>query len=231
MDKHCLSPPGQSKLISRATNFSSVFKLEGFNKFVLCYRLPIKEFGEFMDVLKSFLTGTVVVKVGDITKEAVDAIVNAANGTLMGGGGVDGAIHRVGGPEILKECTEIRRVQYPDGLPTGQAVITTAGRMPAKHVIHTVGPVYGRGGKDKAELLAACYYNSLGLAADKGLKTIAFPAISTGIYGYPLHEAAQVSSQAIQQFLSSNASLHEVRLVFFSPTDADTFLKNHSFTE
>ena len=184
-----------------------------------------------MDVLKSFLTGTVVVKVGDITKEVVDAIVNAANGTLMGGGGVDGAIHRAGGPEILKECKEIRRVQYPDGLPTGQAVITTAGRMPAKHVIHTVGPVYGRGGKDKAELLSACYHNSLTLAADRGLKTIAFPAISTGIYGYPLDEAAQASSQAIQQFIRSNASLHEVRLVFFSPRDAETFLKNHSFTE
>jgi O-acetyl-ADP-ribose deacetylase len=184
-----------------------------------------------MDVLKSFLTGTVVVKVGDITREAVDAIVNAANGTLMGGGGVDGAIHRAGGPEILKECKEIRRVQHPDGLPTGQAVITTAGKMLARHVIHTVGPVYGRGGRDKAALLSACYHNSLKLAADKGLKTIAFPAISTGIYGYPLHEAAQVSSQAIQRFLSSNASFEEIRLVFFSPSDAETFLKNHSFTE
>jgi O-acetyl-ADP-ribose deacetylase len=184
-----------------------------------------------MEVLKSFLTGTVLVKVGDITKENVDAIVNAANSTLLGGGGVDGAIHRAGGPEILRECKEIRRVQYPDGLPTGQAVITTAGRMAAKHVIHTVGPVYGRGGKGKAELLSACYYNSLTLAADKGLKTIAFPAISTGIYGYPLDEAAQVSSQAIQKFLSSNASLHEVRLVFFSPSDAEIFLKNHAFAE
>jgi len=184
-----------------------------------------------MEVLKSFLTGKVLVKVGDLTKENVDAIVNAANGTLLGGGGVDGAIHRAGGPEILKECKEIRRVQYPDGLPTGRAVITTAGKMPAKHVIHTVGPVYGRGGKDKAELLAACYRNSLALAAENGLKTIAFPAISTGIYGYPLDEAAQVSSQAIQQFLSSNASLQEVRLVFFSPNDAETFLKNHSFAE
>ena len=114
-----------------------------------------------MDGLRSFLTGRVVVKVGDITKESVDAIVNAANGTLMGGGGVDGAIHRAGGPEILAACKEIRRERYPDGLPTGQAVITTAGKMPAKHVIHTVGPVYGRGGRDKAELLAACYYNSL----------------------------------------------------------------------
>jgi len=184
-----------------------------------------------MEVLKSFLAGKVLVKVGDLTKENVDAIVNAANGTLLGGGGVDGAIHRAGGPEILKECKEIRRVQYPDGLPTGRAVITTAGKMPAKHVIHTVGPVYGRGGKDKAELLAACYRNSLALAAENGLKTVAFPAISTGIYGYPLDEAAQVSSQAIQQFLSSNASLQEVRLVFFSPIDAETFLKNHSFAE
>ena len=184
-----------------------------------------------MEALKSFLTGKVLVKVGDLTKENVDAIVNAANGTLLGGGGVDGAIHRAGGPQILKECKEIRRVQYPDGLPTGRAVITTAGKMPAKHVIHTVGPVYGRGGKDKAELLAACYRNSLALAAENGLKTVAFPAISTGIYGYPLDEAAQVSSQAIQQFLSSNASLQEVRLVFFSPSDAETFLKNHSFTE
>ena len=122
-------------------------------------------------------------------------------------------------------------MHYPDGLPTGQAVITTAGKMPARHVIHTVGPVYGRGGKDKTELLRACYYNSLTLAVGKGLRTIAFPAISTGIYGYPLHEAAQVSSQAIQQFLSSNRLLQEIRLVFFSPSDAETFLKNHAFTE
>jgi O-acetyl-ADP-ribose deacetylase len=184
-----------------------------------------------MEVLKSFLTDKVLVKVGDLTKENVDAIVNAANGTLMGGGGVDGAIHRAGGPEILKECKEIRRVQHPDGLPTGQAVITTAGRMPAKHVIHTVGPVYGRGGKDKAELLSACYYNSLKLAADQGLKTIAFPAISTGIYGYPLNEAARVSSSAIQKFLAVNTAIQEVRLVFFNPSDAETFLKNHFFTE
>src|SRR5438132_14368803 len=102
-----------------------------------------------MDALKSFLADRVVVKVGDITKENVDAVVNAANSTLMGGGGVDGAIHRAGGPEIKKECEEIRRTQYPDDLPTEQAVITTAGKMAAKYVIHTVGPVYGHGGKDK----------------------------------------------------------------------------------
>ncbi len=183
-----------------------------------------------MDALKSFLNLRVVVKVGDITKEKVDAIVNAANGSLMGGGGVDGAIHRAGGPEILKECKEIRRAQYPDGLPTGQVVITTAGKMAAKHVIHTVGPVYGRGGKDKAELLAACYRNSLSLAAKKGLKTIAFPAISTGVYGYPLEEAAAVSSRAIEKFLRGDKSIEEVRLVFFAAGDAEVFLKHHSFT-
>lgn len=184
-----------------------------------------------MNILKSFLVGRVVVKVGDITKEDVDAVVNAANGSLMGGGGVDGAIHRAGGPEILKECKEIRRVQYPDGLPTGHAVITTAGMMTAKYVIHTVGPVYERGGKDKAELLAACYRNSMKLAAEKGLKTMAFPAISTGVYGYPLEEAAKVSSVAIENFLGTDKSVQEVRMVFFSPNDADIFLKRHAFTE
>ena len=181
-------------------------------------------------MFSSFLSGRVVVKVWDITKENVDAVVNAANGTLMGGGGVDGAIHRAGGPAILQECKEIRRTRYPDGLPTGQAVITTAGKMAAKHVIHTVGPVYGRGGKDKAELLAACYRNSLMLAANNGLKTIAFPAISTGIYGYPLAEAAKVSSTAIETFLGAEKSIQEVRLVFFAQGDADTFLKNQAFT-
>ena len=183
-----------------------------------------------MSELKTFLKGRVVVKVGDLTQEAVDAIVNAANGSLLGGGGVDGAIHRAGGPEILKACKEIRRVRLPDGLPTGQAVITTAGRMPAHHVIHTVGPVYGRGGKEKADLLAACYENSLSLAVKEGLQTIAFPAISTGIYGYPAAEAARVSSGAIEQFLLRDSSLREVRLVFFARSDAETFLKNHVFT-
>jgi len=183
-----------------------------------------------MEELKRFLSGRVVLKVGDITKEDAEAIVNAANGSLMGGGGVDGAIHRAGGPEILKECKEIRRIHYPEGLPTGEAVITTAGKMAAKHVIHTVGPVYGRGGKDKAELLAACYRNSLALAATKGLKTVAFPAISTGVYGYPLDEAARVASQAIEKFLSSDSSVQEIRLVFFSRGDAEVFLKNQAFT-
>ena len=183
-----------------------------------------------MEELKRFLKGRLVVKVGDITKEDADAIVNAANSSLMGGGGVDGAIHRAGGPEILKACKEIRRTPYPEGLPTGEAVITTAGKMAAKHVIHTVGPVYGRGGNDKAEQLAACYRNSLSLAVKKGLKTVAFPAISTGIYGYPLEEAAQVSSKAVEKFLNSDSCIQEVRLVFFSRGDAEIFLKNQAFS-
>ncbi len=182
-----------------------------------------------MGKLKKFVKGRVVVKVEDITKEDVDAIVNAANSTLMGGGGVDGAIHRAGGAEILKECKEIRRTQYPQGLPTGEAVITSAGKMAARYVIHTVGPVFGGGGKEKADQLAACYRNSLALAGKKGLKTVAFPAISTGVYGYPLDQAAQVCSKAVQDFLASEATVQEVRLVFFGQQDVDTFLASQSF--
>ena len=128
-----------------------------------------------MTALKTYLAGRVAINVGDITKEAVDAIVNAANGTLMGGGGVAGAIHRAGGPEIKAACAEIRRTRHPQGLPTGDAVITTAGKLPAKFVIHTVGPVYGSGGADKADLLAACYFNSLRLAVDTWAQVNRFP--------------------------------------------------------
>ena len=184
-----------------------------------------------MEPLPRFLKGRVQIKVGDITRENCDAIVNAANGTLMGGGGVDGAIHRAGGRAILEACREIRRLQHPDGLPTGEAVITTAGNLIAKHVIHTVGPVYGRGGQDKAELLAACYRNSLALAVANKLATIAFPAISTGIYGYPQNEAANVASRAIEQSLAHDHTTETVRLVFFASVDAEVFLKHHAFTE
>jgi O-acetyl-ADP-ribose deacetylase (regulator of RNase III) len=183
-----------------------------------------------MGELKRFAGGRVVVKAGDITEEAVDVIVNAANGSLMGGGGVDGAIHRAGGKDILAECKEIRRSEYPDGFPTGRAVITTAGKMMARFVIHTVGPVYSRGGPDKARQLADCYRNSLALAVEKGLTTVAFPAISTGIYGYPQDEAARVASKAIEESLVAATTIKEVALVFFSKEDADVFLKNHSFT-
>jgi len=157
----------------------------------------------------------IVVKTGDLTREEVDAIVNAANSSLMGGGGVDGAIHRAGGPAILAECRRIRETTHPKGLPTGEAVITTAGLLPAKHVIHTVGPIYGQHGGDEARLLAACYESSIALASAHGLRTIAFPAISTGVYGYPAEEAAQVSLAAVLRALESNAGIAEVRLVFF----------------
>jgi O-acetyl-ADP-ribose deacetylase (regulator of RNase III) len=166
-----------------------------------------------------------LVKVGDITREEVDAIVNAANSGLMGGGGVDGAIHRVGGPEILAECRQIRARQYPEGLPTGEAVITTGGHLPAKHVIHTVGPVYGRHAGEEARLLASCYERSLALAAQHALRTIAFPAISTGIYGYPREEAAVVVRDTIDDSLENLVDLDEVRLVFFSAGDAEVFLR------
>ena len=180
--------------------------------------------------LATFLGGRVLVAVGDITTHDVDAIVNAANSTLLGGGGVDGAIHNAGGPAILEACREIRRTQYPDGLPTGEAVITTAGNLPAQHVIHTVGPIYGRHGGREPELLAACYRRSLELAAQHSLNSLAFPAISTGAYGYPSPEAALVSSQAIEKFLAADETVTEVRLVFFMERAAKTFLKHHKFS-
>lgn len=179
--------------------------------------------------IESFLNGRVTVVVGDITDQEVDAIVNAANSSLMGGGGVDGAIHAAGGRQILQECKEIRRTHYPDGLPTGEAVITNGGNLPAQYVIHTVGPVRGRSGGREAELLAFCYRNSLDLAVENGLKKVAFPSISTGAYGYPRDEAAQVSSIAIGAFLRSDDLLEEVRLVFYSRDDATVFLQNERF--
>jgi O-acetyl-ADP-ribose deacetylase len=178
---------------------------------------------------KSFLSGRVVVVVADITKQAVSAIVNAANSSLMGGGGVDGAIHRAGGPQILAECQRIRRTTYPQGLPAGEAVLTTAGLLPADYVIHTVGPVYGRNGGRDAELLTACYENSLALALQHSMSTIAFPAISTGVFGYPKDEAAAVSSTAIRRLLAADTVLEQVRLVFFDSGDAAAFLENQKF--
>ena len=158
----------------------------------------------------------ILIKVGDLTREAVDAIVNAANASLMGGGGVDGAIHRAGGPAILAECRRLRESSYPNGLPTGEAVITTGGLLPARRVIHTVGPIYGKHGGEEPRLLAACYENSIALAASHGLATIAFPAISTGVYGYPKEEAARVSLEAVKRALERHASIGEVRLVYCS---------------
>jgi O-acetyl-ADP-ribose deacetylase len=178
---------------------------------------------------KSFLDGRVRVVVGDITEQLVQAIVNAANSSLMGGGGVDGAIHGRGGPQILAECREIRRTTYPNGLPTGQAVLTTAGKLPADYVIHTVGPVYGRNRGRDAELLAACYENSLLLAREHSITSVAFPAISTGIFSYPGPEAASVASQTIGRFLNTDEGFSEIRMVFFKEIDAQTFLENQEF--
>jgi O-acetyl-ADP-ribose deacetylase (regulator of RNase III) len=178
---------------------------------------------------QSYLEGRVVVVVDDLTRQDVEALVNAANSSLLGGGGVDGAIHDAGGPQILKECQEIRRTRYPDGLPTGEAVITTGGNLPARFVIHTVGPIYGHDPKREAELLAACYRNSLLLAVQNDVSTIAFPSISTGAYSYPKPEAAAVSSRAIKEFLDTNQDIKEVRLVFFHDGDARLFLKHHKF--
>lgn len=150
---------------------------------------------------------------GDITKVSVDAIVNAANSSLLGGGGVDGAIHRAGGPAILEECRKI--VAKQGGCKTGEAVITTGGNLKAKFVIHTVGPVWNGGQKNEAEKLAACYENSLRLAVDNHCKTIAFPCISTGIYGYPVNEAAVISVETVARFISQNDKIEKVIFVCF----------------
>ncbi|WP_394843662.1 O-acetyl-ADP-ribose deacetylase [Pendulispora brunnea] len=148
---------------------------------------------------------------GDITEQDVDAIVNAANSSLSGGGGVDGAIHRRGGRAILEECRRIRAERYPDGLPTGQAVATGGGRLPARWVIHTVGPIYVRSSAPAREL-ASCHIESLRVADELGARSVAFPAISAGIYGYPLHEAAPIALRTVRE---ARTSVELVRFVLF----------------
>ena len=150
---------------------------------------------------------------GDITKIATTAIVNAANSSLLGGGGVDGAIHRAGGSQILEECRQIRARQ--GGCKVGEAVITSGGRLPAAYVIHTVGPVWNGGHKNEPDLLASCYRNSLRLAADRQLDSVAFPGISTGIYHYPKQEAAALAVREVQQWLAAHEWPREVVLVAF----------------
>jgi O-acetyl-ADP-ribose deacetylase len=164
---------------------------------------------------------------GDITEQKADAIVNPANSTLMGGGGVDGAIHRRGGPEILEECKKIRAERFPDGLPTGKAVATTAGRLPATWVIHTVGPVHSKR-EDRSPLLAGCHTECLRVADELGAGTVAFPAISTGVYGYPVDEAAPVAVDAI---LHAETSVEEVRFVLFDGSTYDAFARALEATE
>jgi O-acetyl-ADP-ribose deacetylase (regulator of RNase III) len=162
---------------------------------------------------------------GDITDVEADAIVNAANSTLLGGGGVDGAIHRKGGPKILEECKLIRETEWPDGLPTGKAVMTSGGDLKAKHVIHTVGPVWLGGFHVEAELLKQAYRNTLKLAASKGLRTIAFPSISTGAYGYPVEEASRVALVTVKSFLENEDKLERVTFVLFSDKVYEVYLK------
>lgn len=157
---------------------------------------------------------------GDITRETVDAIVNAANQHLAGGGGVDGAIHRAGGPEIMKELKE----KYT-GCPTGSAVITGAGRLGAKYVIHAVGPRWRGGGHGEAEVLASAYRTSLVLAADHGCRTVAFPSISTGIYGYPLELAAPVALRTVRDFLAKQPAFERIRFVLFDETTLEAYQK------
>ena len=178
-------------------------------------------------IKNEFRIGAAIVRFirGDITEMAADVIVNAANNSLMGGGGVDGAIHRKGGQKILEECKRIRVEQWPNGLPTGKAVITTGGNLKAKHVIHTVGPVWHGGSVGEAGLLAEAYTNSLKVAVVNKLRTIAFPSISTGAYGYPVQEASQVAAKAVKHFLETKDNLDEVVFVLFSDRDLKVYLE------
>jgi O-acetyl-ADP-ribose deacetylase (regulator of RNase III) len=157
---------------------------------------------------------------GDITEQEADAIVNAANHSLLGGGGVDGAIHRRGGPEILAECRRLRETRFPDGLPTGEAVATTAGRLPARWVIHTVGPTYAKT-KDKSHLLAACFRNSLAVADELGAATVAFPAISTGVYRWPVDDAARIALETVRD---TPTRVQQVTFVLFDQRAYDAFV-------
>jgi O-acetyl-ADP-ribose deacetylase len=159
----------------------------------------------------------------DITKETTEAIVNAANSSLMGGGGVDGAIHRAGGPAILEECKRIvAKIKY---LPEGKAVLTTAGRLPSKYVVHTVGPIYQVGNRDEAEALASCYRESIRLADDHGIQSIAFPAISTGAFGYPLPEAAEIAVRTVAEVLPSCVHIRQVCFVLFERPACRVFVQ------
>jgi O-acetyl-ADP-ribose deacetylase (regulator of RNase III) len=172
------------------------------------------------------MAAQIILVLGDITEQHVDAVVNAANSSLLGGGGVDGAIHRQGGPTILAQCQVLRAGRYRDGLPIGQAVATTAGDLPARWVIHTVGPVY-TASEDRSELLVSCYRESLRVADELGAQTVAFPAVSAGIYGWPLADAARI---ALTTIASTSTSVREARFVLFSDTVLSAFRSVHQST-
>ena len=161
----------------------------------------------------------------DITKETTEAIVNAANSSLLGGGGVDGAIHHAGGPSILQECKRIMAGIKTGALPAGKAVITTGGRLPAKYVIHTVGPIYRGGRQREAETLASCYHESIRTADDHGMRSLAFPSISTGAFGYPVHEAAEIAVKTILRALPRCAAVEHVRLVLFDVATCKAYVE------
>jgi O-acetyl-ADP-ribose deacetylase len=162
--------------------------------------------------------------VGNIVDAKADVIVNAANESLLGGGGVDGAIHRAGGPEILQECKALRETKYPDGLPVGDAVATSAGLLQARYVIHTVGPVYGLCNGKEPDLLRSCYWNSLMLAKDLGASSIVFPAISTGAYRYPLDKATRVFADTLRDIRPAVPSIQRIEVVLFSEANLQIFL-------
>jgi len=162
---------------------------------------------------------------GDITDLEADALVNAANSSLMGGGGVDGAIHRRGGPAILEECKQVRQKDWRDGLPVGKAVITTGGSLKARHVIHTVGPVWSGGLSGEPAALAECYSNSLRVAVREHLRSVAFPSISTGAYGYPVREASRVALKAVKSYVENEGAPAEVTFVLYSENDFKTYVE------
>jgi O-acetyl-ADP-ribose deacetylase (regulator of RNase III) len=170
-------------------------------------------------MMSEFMQGRVAIEKGDITTLDVDAIVNAANRSLLGGGGVDGAIHRAAGPELLEECRTL------GGCETGQAKITRGYRLPARHVIHTVGPVWHGGRQDEERKLAECYRNSLRLALENGLETVAFPSISTGAYGFPIEKATPIALDTVKEVLEENPALKKVIFVCFSDGDLQVYLR------
>jgi len=177
-----------------------------------------------METIRAYLSGRLEIAVGDITRFEGDAIVNAANSALAGGGGVDGAIHSAAGPAVMDECRALRRDAWPDGLPAGRAAVTGAGRLPLAGIIHAVGPVWRGGRSGEEALLASAYRASLELARDRRWRRVAFPAISTGVYGYPKELAARAAFGAAADFLAANAVPETVVFVFHTRVDADVFI-------